>query len=58
MEPKASFVWAQSRVELNPVSTVDLDFSFVVLPDHAELDDSLRDSSNLQGSLVFWVLLE
>lgn len=47
MEPKASFVRAQSRIELYPISTVDLDFSLVIFPDHAELDDSLGNGSDI-----------
>lgn len=58
VKSKAAFVWAQSGVELNTIATIDLDLVLVVFPDHTKLDDSLRNGSNLKGSLVFGVLLE
>lgn len=58
MESKPAFVWTQGRVELHPIATVDLDLVFVVFPDDTELDDSLRDGSDLEGGLVLGILLE
>ena len=43
---------------MNSVSTVDLELSLVILPDDSELDDALWDGDNLEGGLVFWLLLE
>lgn len=58
MESETSLVWTESRVELDTETTVDLDLALVVLPRDTELDDALWDGSNLEGALVFWVLLE
>ena len=58
MESESTFVWTQGRIELYTVAAVDLNLILVVFPDHAELDDSLRDGSNLKGGLEFGVLLE
>ena len=58
MKPKTALVGAQGRVELHPVSTVDLDLALVVFPDTSELDDALGNGGDLEGFLVFWVLLE
>lgn len=58
MKAKTAFVGTKGGIKLHTVATVDLDLVLVVFPDHAKLDDSLRDGSNLQGSLVFGVLLE
>lgn len=58
METEASFVWSQSRVELHPVTPIDLHFSFVVLPDHTELYHAFRNGGNLQSFLVFRIFLE
>ena len=58
MEPKTSLVGTQGRVELDTISSVDLDLSLVILPNHSELDHSFRDGSDLKGGLVFRILLE
>ena len=58
VEPKTSLIWPQGRVELDTISSIDLDLPLVILPDHSELDDSFRYGSNLEGGLVFRVLLE
>lgn len=58
MESETALVGAKRRVELNSVSTVDLDLALVVLPDDSELDDALGYRGDLQGFLVFGVLLE
>jgi hypothetical protein len=47
MESEAALVWAKGRVELDTISAVDLGLSLVVLPDDAELDDSLGDGDDL-----------
>lgn len=58
METETALVGTESRVELHTVTLVDLALALVVLPDNAELDDALRDGGNLEGLLVFRVLLE
>lgn len=58
VESKTTLVWTKGRVELDSVATVDLDFALVVLPDNSELDYSLRYGGDLEGFLVFWVLLK
>lgn len=58
VESEASLVWAQRGVELHAVSTVDLWLSLIIFPDHAELDDSLRDGDDLEGGLVLRLLVE
>ena len=58
VKSKTSLVWTQSRVELHTVSSVHLHLSLVILPDHSELDHSFGNGSNLEGGLVFGILLE
>jgi hypothetical protein len=58
VQAETALVWAKGRVELDSVAAVDLDLVLVVLPNHAELDDALGDGDNLEGGLVFGVLLE
>ena len=58
MEAETTLVWPESRVELDTITAVDLWLSLVVLPDDAELDDSLGDGDDLQGGLIFGVLFE
>jgi hypothetical protein len=58
VEAEAALVWTKRGVELNTVAVVDLWLEVVVLPDDAELDDTLWDGDDLQGGLVLWVLLE
>jgi hypothetical protein len=58
VQSEAALVRTKCRVELNTVSAVHLDLSFVVLPCDTELDDPLWDGSNLESCLVLWVLLE
>ena len=43
VEAEATFVRAKGGVELHPISPVDLHLILVVFPNHAELDDPLRD---------------
>ena len=58
MKAKTSFVWTQSGIELHTISPVDLHLSLVIFPDHSELDHPFRDGSDLEGGLVFGILLE
>ncbi|KAH3669592.1 hypothetical protein OGATHE_002404 [Ogataea polymorpha] len=58
VQSQTSLVWTQSRVELDSVTSVDLDIALVVLPGDSELDDSLWNRDNRNHLLVFWVLLE
>jgi hypothetical protein len=58
VESETALVGAKGRVELHTVSPLDLALALVVLPDHAELDDALRDGDNLESLLVVGVLLE
>lgn len=58
MESETTLVRTQGRVELNSVTTVDLDLSLVVFPGNSELDDSFRDLDNLEALGVFRVLLQ
>lgn len=58
MESETALVRAQSGIELDAVSFVDLALALVVLPDNAELDDALRDSGDLESLPVLGVLLE
>ena len=58
MESKTSLIRTQGRVELDTISSVDLHLSLVILPDHSKLDHSFRDRSDLEGGLVFGILLE
>jgi hypothetical protein len=43
---------------LNAEASVDLGLALIVLPDDAELDDSLWDGGDSESGFVFWVLLE
>jgi hypothetical protein len=58
MESQPSLVWAQSRVKLHTVSTVDLDLVLVVFPDDTELDDAFGDGDDLERGLVLGLLLK
>jgi len=58
VESETALVRAQSGIELDAVSFVDLALALVVLPDNAELDDALRDSGDLESLPVLGVLLE
>lgn len=58
MESKTSLIRTQSRIELDTVSAVELWLSLVILPDNAELDDTLGDGNDLEGGFVFWVGVE
>lgn len=58
VQTETTLVRAKGRVELDTESTVHLDVALVILPNNTELDDALRDGSDLEGLLVFGVLLE
>ena len=58
VEAKTAFVGAQRRVKLHTVSTIDLDLALVIFPDNSELDDTLRNRSDLESLFIFRVLLE
>ena len=58
MESKATLVRTQGRIELYPVSSIDLNLILVIFPHHPELDDTLRDGGDLEGGAVLGVLLE
>jgi hypothetical protein len=58
VETETSLGWAEGRVELDSVTTVDLWLKVIILPDNTELDDALWDGDDLEGGLVFGVLLE
>jgi hypothetical protein len=51
VETKTSLVGAESGVELDTVSTVDLHVAVVVLPDNTELDHTLGDGNDGKGGL-------
>lgn len=58
MEAETTLVWAQSGVELNSISTIDLDLVLVVFPHHAELNDSFGDGHHVESGPVFGVLFK
>jgi hypothetical protein len=58
VQTETAFVWAEGRVELDSVAAVDLHLVLIVLPDDTELDDTLGNGDDLEGSLVFGVLFE
>jgi hypothetical protein len=58
MESKTTFVWAESGVELDAISAVDLGLKLVIFPDDTELDDPLGNRNDMEGFLVFRVLFE
>lgn len=58
MEPQTTLIRTESRVELDSVSAVDVQFAFVGFPDDAELDDALGDGDYFEGGFVFGVFFE
>ena len=58
MESQTTLVGTESRVELNSVSTVDLEIALVILPSDTELNNTLGDGDDRQSSLEFWGSLE
>jgi hypothetical protein len=58
MESKTTLVRTESRVELDSVTTVDLDIAVVVFPDNAELEDTLGDRDDRDNLLKLRALLK
>lgn len=58
MQAETAFVRTESRVELHTVALVDLALARVILPDDAELDDTLGDGDDFESLPVLRVLLE
>jgi hypothetical protein len=58
VKSETTLVRAKGRVELNSKSAVNLNFTLIVLPCDAKLDDTLRNGSDFQSLLEFWVLLK
>lgn len=58
VEAETTLVWPQSRVELHPISPIDLDLILVIFPHHAELNHSLGDGHHTEGGLVLGVLFK
>ena len=58
VESETALVRTKCRVELDSVAAVELKLSFVVFPDHAELNDSFWDGGHGESRFVFRVLLE
>lgn len=58
MESQTTLVWAECRVELDAKATVHLQGALVILPDDAELNDTLGNGRDLQRGAVFWVVAE
>jgi hypothetical protein len=58
VESETALVRAESRVVLHSVASVDGDGSIVLLPRDSELDDSLGDLDNGEGSSVLGLLLQ
>jgi hypothetical protein len=58
MEAKSTLVRSQGRVELHAVAAVHLEFAIVVLPQNAELNDTLRNGADLESGAVLGMLLE
>lgn len=58
METETTLVGTKSGVELDTVTTVDLDLVVVILPDDTELNHTLGDGDNGESLAIFRVLLE
>jgi hypothetical protein len=58
VQTQAALVGAERRVELHTVTAVDLEVAGIVLPDNAELDDTLGDRDDLERRAELGVLLE
>ena len=59
METQTAFVRADSAVELNAVTEVSLNFTFIVYPSHTECEDTIGfyDTFNDFCFFEFWVLV-
>lgn len=51
MEAEATLVWTKGGVKLDTISTVDLELALVVLPSNTELNHTLGDGNDGEGSL-------
>ena len=49
METQASFIWPDSTIELNPVTKVDPDISFIINPRYLENDNTIRFNKTLNN---------
>ena len=58
VQTEATLVGAESGVELDAVAAVDLELASIVLPDDAELEDTLGDRGDLESGAVLGELLE
>lgn len=58
VESQTTLVGTKGRVELHAVTLVDLQLALVIFPDDSKLNDTLRDSRNLESSAVLRVLCE
>lgn len=58
MKPQSSLVWAENRVELDSVASIDLDLALVILPGDSELDDAFGYRDDSERFPILWVLLE
>ena len=58
MKAKAALVWTQGRVKLDSVAPIDLHFTFIIFPGHAELDETFWNGGDGEGSTIFGFLLE
>jgi hypothetical protein len=51
VETETALVWSESGVELDTVSTVDLELALVVLPGNTELNHALGNGDDGESSL-------
>jgi len=58
VKTETTLVRTEGRVELDTVSSVNLELALVVLPRYTELDETLRNGGDLKSSSVLWLLLE
>ena len=58
VETETTLVRTEGRVELDSVTSVDGNGSVITFPGDSELDDSLWDLNDGEGSSVFWLLLQ
>lgn len=58
VETETTLVRAESRVELDTVTAVNGDGAVITLPGDTELDDTLGDLNDGEGTTVLGVLLE
>jgi hypothetical protein len=58
VESQSTLVWTKCGVVLHAETAVDLELTLVCLPYDTEVDDAFGDCYDLEGGLVFGVLLE